>query len=84
MLPANTDSPPYFLTPSRLLSESLPFFDEPTPDIERGVIAHAVLENFDFTSEDDVFVQVGSMVDKGVFTKEQIEKIYKKVLGWDC
>ena len=50
-------------------------FDEPSPDIERGVIAHAILENYDFNSQENCFKQVCAMVDKGVFTHEQIDKI---------
>ncbi|MBE5737761.1 MAG: hypothetical protein E7348_05110 [Clostridiales bacterium] len=50
-------------------------FDEPTPDIERGVIAHAILENFNFNSQDSLAVQVGAMVDKGIITKEQMDKV---------
>ena len=50
-------------------------FDEPTPDTERGIIAHKILEEFDFDSDKDVFAQVQDMIKSGILTEEQVESV---------
>ena len=49
--------------------------DEETTDIEKGNIAHKVMENFDFASGIDVYTQVEKMVDTQILTADQVEKI---------
>ncbi len=50
-------------------------FDEPSPDTERGTIAHKLLEYYDFNSGEPIEVQIKSLVSQGVLTEEQIGKI---------
>lgn len=50
-------------------------FDEPSPDAERGIIAHLIMENYNFDSEDSVYAQVQSMIDSGILDKSQVQKI---------
>ena len=50
-------------------------FDEPTPDTEKGIIAHKIMECFDFNSETSLFDQVKTMVDNGILTDEQVKKV---------
>ncbi len=50
-------------------------FDEPTPDAEKGIIAHKIMEHFDFNGNQDLFVQVDKMVKNGVLTNEQVQKV---------
>jgi len=50
-------------------------FDEETTDIEKGNIAHKVMEYFDFSSETDIYTQVNKMVENGVLTSEDAGKI---------
>lgn len=44
-------------------------------DTERGTIAHKILELFNFASGKDIFVQTQEMVEKGILTAQEIEKI---------
>ena len=50
-------------------------FDEPTPDKERGVIAHKILENYNFSSEKDLVSQVSDMVSAGILLREQADSV---------
>lgn len=50
-------------------------FDEPTPDKEKGIIAHKVMENYDFNSQNDLFEQTKLMVENGVLSNEELNKI---------
>ena len=50
-------------------------FDEPTPDKERGIIAHKILENYDFASDKDLLAQAGDMINQGILTTEQVESV---------
>ncbi len=50
-------------------------FDEPTPDKERGIIAHKIMENYHFDSDKDLFDQVDDMVNSKVLLQEQVEKV---------
>lgn len=50
-------------------------FEDESPDKERGVIAHKVLELFDFESDCTIFEQVNQLLEKGVLTKAEISKI---------
>lgn len=50
-------------------------FDEPTPDKEKGIIAHAIMENMDFNSQDDIYMQTTKMQEKGILSKQDIDKI---------
>jgi len=49
--------------------------------IERGVVAHKVMELFDFNSSLTLYEQVDNMVFNGVLTREQVEKIDLKKIG---
>lgn len=50
-------------------------FDDELSDTERGVIAHKIMENVDFTCKVDLKEQTLAMVENGVLTSEQIAKI---------
>ncbi len=50
-------------------------FDEPTPDIEKGIIAHKIMEYFDFNSGLDLYAQVLVMIEKQILSKEQVQKV---------
>lgn len=50
-------------------------FDEPSPDAERGIIAHLIMENYNFNSTDTIYQQVQGMIDSGIIDKTQTEKI---------
>lgn len=50
-------------------------FEEESPDKERGVIAHKVLELFDFDSDKSVYEQVESLIENKVLTREEVSKI---------
>ena len=50
-------------------------FDEPTPDKERGVIAHKIMEYYSFNGDKDLFMQVEDMISAGVLTKEQAQSV---------
>lgn len=49
-------------------------FDEETTDIERGNTAHKIMEHLDF-SNPDFIGQVKGMIDSGIVSAEQVEKI---------
>lgn len=51
------------------------FDGEDTTDIERGLIAHKLMECFDFNGVQNVKLQAQALVKEGVLTQEQIEKI---------
>lgn len=57
------------LTPTYVL------FDGDVTDTEKGNIAHKFLENFDFYSGEDVFLQADRMAFNGVISKEDFDKI---------
>ena len=44
-------------------------------DTEKGTIAHKILECFDFASKVDVFIQSKQMVESGILTKDEVEKV---------
>ncbi len=50
-------------------------FNEPTPDKERGIIAHKIMENYSFNTDIDLFNQVKHMVSAGVLLKEQEKSV---------
>lgn len=50
-------------------------FEDDKTDIERGNIAHKIMENLDFSFELDFDLQVEGLVKNGVLTKEEVEKI---------
>ena len=50
-------------------------FDEPTPDKQRGVVAHKILENYDFCIDMPLSIQVETMLEKGVLTKEELKGV---------
>ena len=50
-------------------------FEEDSPDKERGVIAHKVLELFDFDSDKNVYEQVENLIENKVLTREEVSKI---------
>ena len=50
-------------------------FDEPSPDKERGTIAHKILEYFDFSKPNEFSVQVENMVKANVLSQDQVDKI---------
>ncbi len=50
-------------------------FDEPTPDKERGIIAHKILEKYDFNSKKDLFEQVGDMIKCGTLIQTQADSV---------
>ena len=50
-------------------------FDEGCTDIERGNIAHKILEHFDFSRIGEYKTQVQSMIDGGVISREDSDKI---------
>ncbi len=49
--------------------------DEETTDIERGLIAHKIMENLDFAREVNLKEQVSTLVNNGILTDEQVKKI---------
>jgi ATP-dependent helicase/nuclease subunit A len=51
------------------------FDDEYTTDAERGTIAHKFLELYDFYSNDDCLLQAEKMIERGLITREEIDKI---------
>ncbi len=50
-------------------------FDEPTPDKERGIIAHKIMETYAFDSDKDLCLQVDDMIRLGILTEEQVQKV---------
>ncbi len=50
-------------------------FDEPTPDIEKGIIAHKIMEHFDFNSQLNLNEQVLKMIDNQILSSEQVKKV---------
>ncbi|MBE7081917.1 MAG: hypothetical protein E7372_05100 [Clostridiales bacterium] len=50
-------------------------FDEQTPDIERGNIAHKIMEHFDFDSTLDLHAQVLKMIENKILSIGQVEKV---------
>jgi len=50
-------------------------FDEPTPDIEKGNIAHKIMELYDFNSQLDLCAQVNEIINKQILKPEQVEKV---------
>ena len=50
-------------------------FDEPTPDTQKGNIAHKIMEHYDFNSEMNLFSQVQSMIASNVLTAEEAQKV---------
>ena len=59
-------------------------FDEPSPDIERGITAHAIMERLDFTFKKSFSEQVEDMIKSGWITEQKVaglnlERIEKAV-----
>lgn len=50
-------------------------FDEESTDKEKGIIAHKLLEFYDFTSGEPLSMQVKNMVENGILTSEDVGKI---------
>ena len=50
-------------------------FEEDSTDAERGIVAHKLLENYDFSSGDSVKMQAENLVKQGVLTEQEISKI---------
>ncbi len=50
-------------------------FDEPTPDIEKGNIAHKIMEYYDFDSSLDIFQQVNQMIENQILSAENVQKV---------
>lgn len=50
-------------------------FDEPTPDIEKGIIAHKVMEHYDFNSQIGLESQVENMIKSNILSAEEVQKI---------
>lgn len=50
-------------------------FDEPSPDIERGNVAHKILECLNFNQAEKFDQQIELMISGGILTKEQIDKV---------
>ncbi len=49
-------------------------------DTERGIIAHKILETFDFDGDLDIYKHVDALIKEGVLSKEQVEKVEVKSL----
>ena len=49
-------------------------FDEPSPDVEKGNIAHKILEYYNFNGKSFI-EQVNDLVDQEVITEEQAKKV---------
>ncbi len=50
-------------------------FDEPMPDKDKGIVAHKILENYDFCSGEPLVSQVQKMLENGVLKKEEIDGV---------
>ena len=50
-------------------------FDEPTPDKDRGIIAHKIMENYSFDSDKDLFSQVSDMISANILLKEEVQQV---------
>ncbi len=50
-------------------------FDEPTPDVEKGLIAHKIMEHFDFNSNLGLYEQVSSMIENQILTADKVQKV---------
>ena len=50
-------------------------FDEPSPDIEKGIIAHKVMEHYDFNSQLNLMGQVENMIKGNILSNEEVQKI---------
>lgn len=72
-LPLKTNVTEASKTENEILTYVL--FDEQSPDIERGVIAHKLLEYYNFGTNESVYKQAEWLVLNGVLTRENIEKI---------
>ena len=51
------------------------FENEDTTDKERGIVAHKIMEHYDFSSDSGISEQVKVMVNNGVLTAEQVETV---------
>ena len=51
------------------------FEGEDTTDKERGTIAHKFMENLDFSSGEELTIQAQRMIDSGVISKTDLDKI---------
>ncbi len=64
---------------TRELGEDTPLvhvlFEGESPDIERGLIAHKVMEYYDFSSPVGLKEQAEKLVEKNILTKQDLEKI---------
>ncbi len=58
--------------------DSVVLFPEEKTDIERGNIAHKIMENLDFSFKSPFDYQVSAMVDSGILREEDIEKVNLK------
>lgn len=50
-------------------------FDEPSPNTEKGNIAHKILEYYNFNGAHALSEQVESIIDAKILTKEQVNKV---------
>ncbi len=50
-------------------------FDEPSPDTERGNVAHKILEYYNFKSSKPLKEQCLNLIERGVLSKEQVELV---------
>lgn len=54
---------------------------EECPDIEKGIIAHKIMEHLDFSKRENYLEQVDQMVLKGIITLEQKQKVNLDRIG---
>ena len=50
-------------------------FEEQSPDIERGNIAHKILEHFNFNQRENFSAQIDALIENRIVTQEQVEKL---------
>ena len=49
--------------------------DEECPDIQKGITAHKIMEHLDFTRRFDYLSQIKGMVDKGIISQEEVDRL---------
>ena len=54
---------------------------EECPDIEKGIIAHKIMEHLDFSKRENYLEQVDQMILKGIITLEQKQKVNLDRIG---
>ncbi len=50
-------------------------FDDDAPDVEKGNVAHKIMEHFDFNSSLDLKAQVEGLILNGVVTRAQVDSV---------